>query len=65
MLANRISEYMKCNGIKQAWLARELDVPVTTFNGIMNGRSALKADMFVQICNILKVPPETFLEKGG
>jgi plasmid maintenance system antidote protein VapI len=60
LVAKCIGEYLKENGIKQTWLADRLDVPVTTLNGIINGRAEMKADMFISICRILNVPPETF-----
>lgn len=64
MVAKSVGEYLKENGIKQAWLAERLDVPPTTLNGIINGRAEMKADMFIKICRILNVPPETIV-KGG
>ena len=64
LLAENIGKYLKDNGIKQTWLAERLDVPVTTLNGIINGRAELKADMFITICHVLNVSPETFV-KGG
>lgn len=60
MLAQRINEYLRANGIKQTWLAEQLQIPITTLNGILNGKTALKADMFIAICKALNVQPETF-----
>lgn len=64
MLAQNISEYLKNNGIKQSWLAEQVGLPVTTFNGIINGKVAMKADLFIEICKILNVPPEMFSENN-
>ena len=64
MIAANIGKYLNDNGIKQTWLADKLEIPVSTLNGIIKGRSELKADMFITICNILNVPPEEFV-KGG
>ena len=63
MVAKSIGEYLKDNGIKQSWLAERLDVPPTTLNGIINGRTEMKADMFISIFRILNVPPETFAKE--
>ena len=63
MVAKSIGEYLRENGIKQTWLADRLDVPATTLNGIINGRTEMKADMFISICRILNVPPETFAKE--
>lgn len=60
MVAGKIREYLQNNGIKQTWLAEQLDLPVTTFSGIINGKTTMKADMFIQICKILNVRPELF-----
>lgn len=64
LLAKRINEYLKENGIKQTWLAEKVGVPITTFNGIINGRVAMKADMFIKICVALGEPPERFTREG-
>lgn len=58
MVAGRIKQFMEDNGISQAWLARKLDIPPATMNGILNGNQQLKADMFIQICKLLRVSPE-------
>lgn len=62
MLAQSINEYLKDRGIKQTWLADQIGVPVTTLNGIINGKVAMKADMFIEICRVLNEPPEKFAE---
>jgi len=63
LVAKSIGEYLRENGIKQTWLADRLDIPATTLNGIINGRAEMKADMFISICRILNVPPETFAKE--
>lgn len=62
MVAGKIKRFMEENGISQAWLARKLEIPPATMNGILNGNQQLKADMFIQICKLLRVSPE---EIGG
>lgn len=62
MLAKNINEYLKDNGIKQTWLAEQVDLPISTFHGIITGKVAMKADLFIKICNVLNVPPERFSE---
>lgn len=61
MLAKNIGEYLKEHDIKKSWLANRLDVPVTTLTRIINGYEEMQADMFINICMILSVPPETFV----
>lgn len=62
MVAGKIKRFMEDNGISQAWLARKLEISPATMNGILNGNQQLKADMFIQICKLLRVSPE---EIGG
>lgn len=61
MLAKNVGEYLKEHGIKKSWLANRLDVPVTTLTRIINGYEEMQADMFINICMILNVSPETFV----
>jgi DNA-binding Xre family transcriptional regulator len=65
LLAESINKYLKDRGIKQSWLAEKVGLPVTTLNGIINGKVQMKADLFIQICQALEVQPETFSEKLG
>lgn len=63
MIGKNISAYLRDNGIKQSWLAERLGIPITTLSGAMTGRVHMKAEMFMKICEILRVPPETFNER--
>lgn len=63
MVAANISQYLADNGITKTWLAEQLGVPNSTLNGILNGKVMMKADMFIRICRVLKVSPETFVKK--
>lgn len=63
MIGENISAYLRNNGIKQSWLAEKLGIPITTLSGAMTGRVHMKAETFMQICEILRVPPETFNER--
>lgn len=61
MLAKNIGEYLKEHGIKKSRLADRLDITATTLTRIINGYEEMQADMFINICMILNVPPETFV----
>lgn len=65
MVATKINEYLVANGIKKTWLAERLDVPVSTLSTILSGRVQMKAEMFIRICQILGVAPETFADGRG
>ncbi len=65
MVARKINEYLIANGVKKTWLAERLGVPVSTLSTILNGRVQMKAEMFINICKILGVAPETFADGEG
>lgn len=63
MVAQNIANYLKDNGIKGTWLAKKLNIPKQTLYTILKGRAELKADMYIQICQILRVNPDIFTDK--
>ena len=38
MIAEKLNLYLRNKGIKQSHLARKLDVPIASFNGMLSGR---------------------------
>lgn len=63
MVATNINQYLVDNGIKKTWLAERLGVPTSTLSTILNGRVEMRAEMFIRICRILRVSPETFAKE--
>lgn len=63
MVATNINQYLVDNGIKKTWLAEQLGVPTSTLSTILNGRVEMRAEMFIRICRILRVSPETFAKE--
>lgn len=62
-LHEKLLFYINAHGIKQTWLAEQLNISVKTLNAILRGRQRLAADMFEQICrNGLKVSPSIFFD---
>jgi predicted transcriptional regulator len=58
-----IQEKIKENGMTVKDLAKEIDVPYTTFLGILN-RGLAKADVqiFIKICTVLGEKPEEMIK---
>jgi plasmid maintenance system antidote protein VapI len=65
LIAKNIDEYLIRKGIKQRWLAAQLGTPESTLSGYLNGTTALKADLFIRICETLGVSPEKFRDKSS
>ena len=49
MVGKRIKDYLESNGIKQSFVAEKVGIP---------------ASQLSEICKVLNVPFETFLEEG-
>ena len=64
MIAEKLNLYLRNKGIKQSHLARKLDVPIASFNGMLSGRQKLPADLFFEICHELNVDPMDFVPEG-
>lgn len=60
-IGKNIREYLKKNGIKQKYLAENLKLSEATIAQILKDNSTLKIDKYVQICNLLKVDFNYFL----
>ena len=64
-LHEKILLYINYHGIKQTWLAGQIDISVKTLNAILLGRQRLTADMFELIClKGLKVDPSIFFNNN-
>ena len=61
----KVRSYLNDNGLKQVIVAQKADIPVSTFNAILNGKRIMYADDLRAICYALNVSPETFIEFKG
>lgn len=57
----KVRAYIDENGIKQIAVAHKTNIPVATFNAILNGKRTMHADDLCAICEALNVSPETFI----
>lgn len=60
-MGKRIKVRRKELRIKQAELAEELNISNNHMSSIENGRQKPSLDVFIQICNLLKVTPDYLL----
>ena len=55
-----LRDVLERKGVKQIAVAKGIGMKTTTFNAIMKGHSALRADTLVEICRFLEMPPAKF-----
>ena len=60
-IGERIHNIIDDREIKQKALANRLDIPVTTFNGYMKGRTQFPCEVVVQVANELNVTTDYLL----
>lgn len=69
MVSQQLKKYLQTNGIKQSWLALKLGMTESKVSQILNGKSPLHADIFIEICLLLEIdcncfkPPSTPTEQ--
>ena len=56
-----LEEFMKPLGISQNKLSRDLDVPVSGINGLVNGKKGISADMALRLAKYFGTTPELWL----
>lgn len=59
-VGERICHYLDSNGIKQRWLAEQLDISETKMSNILNSRTSIDAELLFRICKVLNVSSELF-----
>ncbi len=52
---------MKPMAVSQNKLSRDLDVPVSSINGIVNGRKSITADIALRLAKYFSTTPELWL----
>ena len=61
-VCEKVREYLKVNGFTQKNVAQRINMHISTFNAMMNGRRAMYPEDLRAICLALKVMPEMFME---
>ncbi len=63
MVSDVIREYVKSNGIKQTFLAKQCGWSKQKLGATLNGQRKLSADEMMLICQALNVPYDFFCSK--
>ena len=56
-----LEDFMKPLGVSQNKLSRDLHMPVSSINGIVNGRKSITADLALRIAKYFRTTPELWL----
>lgn len=56
-----VKSYLKENGKKQAFLAREIGYDPKIFSLLINGRKPMRIDDIIKICRFFGEPASTFI----
>jgi putative transcriptional regulator len=59
---NRIKIVLKERGIKQTWLAEQLDKSYNTINGYVQNRHQPRLEVLFEIAKILEVDPKELIQ---
>lgn len=62
-MGQKIRIFIEEKGIKFRVVARAIGVSDNTFSNMMNGTRKITIDEYIQICEVLNVPFETFCDK--
>lgn len=60
---SRVKDYLNEHGIKQAFVADRAGINISYFNEKLNGRYKFSLEEYVKICDVLKVPHDTFTKE--
>ena len=60
-----VRAYLDKAGIKQTAVARKINMPISIFNAMMNGKRQMTADDLAAICNALGVSANLFIRPHG
>lgn len=53
MVGSLIKSYLQDHGLKQKIVAEKSDIPLQTFNAILNGQRKLEVGEYFRICNAI------------
>lgn len=64
-ICNRIRAFMRWNGIEHKEVAEKIFVSKKVITSVLNGRTKLDLDRYIELCNVLHVPVTFFFDGGG
>jgi transcriptional regulator with XRE-family HTH domain len=59
-IAERLKRYIEVTGRKQSAVAESVGMPTKTFNAVLNGRAALKAETLMKALDFMGVSADYF-----
>lgn len=62
IVQKRLADYIRDNGIKQAWISRKTGITKNRLSGILTGKSKLTADEYEKIVTVIGRQPNDFME---
>lgn len=60
MKGSDIKEYLKVNGIKQAFVSQKTGIPAPILNMMLNNNRKIEVNEYMKICDAIGVPLEQF-----
>jgi len=63
MLGLNIKGYLDMNGIKYSHISAKAGIPMNVLSPMLNSKRRIYADQYHDICEVLKVPMETFFRQ--
>lgn len=63
MVGSLIKEYLHENGLKQKVIAEKSNIPLQTFNAILNEQRKLEVGEYFRICNAIGESVDYFADK--
>lgn len=65
MVGTEIKTYLKEYGLKQTSIAEKMNMPIQTFNAILNEQRKLETEEYFKLCEVLEVSVDYFAIKCG
>lgn len=58
----KLSNYIKNNGLKIKWVADQANVKYQKLSKVLNGRGSIEAGEYIRVCDALNVNPFDFVD---
>lgn len=57
-----VKDYIKANGVKQKYVAKEMGYTETKFSQLINGRKPLQIEDLIKICKYFNISANKFIK---
>lgn len=62
MITEKISKYLKDNGIQRKYIAEKIKMPINVLSMTLNGKRRMQLEEFIAIVKVLNLDPNYFLD---